>query len=64
MLDAQVQLTGRSVAELEQDLLSQLALPQLTEAEDVADCAVFLASESSRAISGQDINVAAGMVMY
>jgi NAD(P)-dependent dehydrogenase (short-subunit alcohol dehydrogenase family) len=64
VLDAQVQLTGRSLTELEQDLLAQLALPQLTEAEDVADCAVFLASESSRAISGQDINVAAGMVMY
>jgi NAD(P)-dependent dehydrogenase (short-subunit alcohol dehydrogenase family) len=40
------------------------ALKRVPENEDIAALCVFLASEAGRNISGQDINVDAGTVMY
>jgi enoyl-[acyl-carrier-protein] reductase (NADH) len=36
----------------------------LTEAQDVANTCVFLASDNAAAITGADINVNSGVVMY
>ena len=46
------------------EFLTQAALNRLTEARDVADAAVFLASDSARGITGTDLNVNSGIVMY
>jgi NAD(P)-dependent dehydrogenase (short-subunit alcohol dehydrogenase family) len=39
-------------------------LGRLVEAEEVAAACVFLASDGSAAVTGEDLNVAAGVVMY
>jgi NAD(P)-dependent dehydrogenase (short-subunit alcohol dehydrogenase family) len=40
------------------------ALKRPTQAEEVAAACVFLASDASSAITGEDLNVSAGLVMY
>lgn len=40
------------------------ALGRLVQADEVADLCVFLASDSASAITGEDLNVSAGSVMY
>lgn len=44
-------------------LMGQIPLGCLGQAEDIAHCAVYLASENARYITGQVINVDGGMVM-
>ncbi len=44
--------------------LQHAALRRFVDAEDVARLAVFLASEAGRNMTGQDINVTAGLIMY
>ena len=39
-------------------------LRRLVRAEEVAEACVFLASDGSAAVTGEDLNVAAGVVMY
>jgi NAD(P)-dependent dehydrogenase (short-subunit alcohol dehydrogenase family) len=39
-------------------------LGRMVEAEEVAAACVFLASDDSAAITGEDLNVTAGVVMY
>ncbi len=46
------------------EFAGQAALNRLTEARDVADAAVFLASDAARGISGTDLNANSGVVMY
>jgi NAD(P)-dependent dehydrogenase (short-subunit alcohol dehydrogenase family) len=48
---------------IKQRFLSQSPLNSLISAEDVAKLAVFLASEDSKNITGQDLNVDAGALM-
>jgi NAD(P)-dependent dehydrogenase (short-subunit alcohol dehydrogenase family) len=44
--------------------LKAAPLERLSEPEDIAGLSVFLCTEDARNITGQDINVSAGMVMY
>jgi NAD(P)-dependent dehydrogenase (short-subunit alcohol dehydrogenase family) len=44
--------------------LQHSALRRFVDAEDVARLAVFLASEAGRNMTGQDLNVTAGLIMY
>jgi len=39
-------------------------LGRLVHASEVAAACVFLASDGSAAVTGEDLNVAAGVVMY
>ncbi len=55
---------GVSEEELRRRVLSITPFGRMVSAEDVASLAVFLASEESDNITGQDINVSAGVVMY
>jgi NAD(P)-dependent dehydrogenase (short-subunit alcohol dehydrogenase family) len=59
------QVTGETRDEIaEKMFLQDSALHRFVEAEDVANLAVFLASEAGRNMTGQDINVTAGLIMY
>ncbi len=57
------QTEGVSEAAVLERLTGRMALPELAADSDVADAAVFLASERARAITGQSLLVNAGELM-
>jgi NAD(P)-dependent dehydrogenase (short-subunit alcohol dehydrogenase family) len=64
VIDAQAEARGIPPEEIRREFEAQAALRRLTEPEDVARAAVFLASDAAAGITGADINVNAGVVMY
>ncbi|MFL5691146.1 MAG: SDR family NAD(P)-dependent oxidoreductase, partial [Ktedonobacteraceae bacterium] len=64
VIRAQAEARGISVDEARQQFTGSSPLGQLVAASDVADAAVFLASDKAKAITGEDLNVSAGTVMY
>jgi meso-butanediol dehydrogenase/(S,S)-butanediol dehydrogenase/diacetyl reductase len=58
------QLLGRSPGELFKEMAARSPLGRTEVPEDVAPLVSFLASEESRFITGQAINVCGGMVMW
>ncbi|MBA2947096.1 SDR family oxidoreductase [Streptomyces himalayensis] len=66
-VEAYVQFTARTESVPEDEVLRRLtdrmALPELATDGDVADAAVFLASDRARAITGQSLLVNAGELM-
>ncbi len=63
VIDQVAEKEGVSREVIRQRFLSQSPLNSLILAEDVAKLAVFLASEDSNKITGQDMNVDAGALM-
>jgi NAD(P)-dependent dehydrogenase (short-subunit alcohol dehydrogenase family) len=61
---AQAEARGTDVETVRGEFESEAALGRLTEPEDVARAAVFLASEEASGITGADLNVNSGVVMY
>jgi meso-butanediol dehydrogenase / (S,S)-butanediol dehydrogenase / diacetyl reductase len=57
-------LMGRQPGELLQEMATRIPLGRVEVPEDVAPLVSFLASEDSRYITGQAINVCGGMVMW
>jgi NAD(P)-dependent dehydrogenase (short-subunit alcohol dehydrogenase family) len=64
VIEAQAEARGIPPADIRREFEEQAALRRLTEPEDVARTAVFLASDAAAGITGADINVNAGVVMY
>jgi NAD(P)-dependent dehydrogenase (short-subunit alcohol dehydrogenase family) len=64
VIRTQAEAKGISVDEARQQFTSGSPLGKLVAASDVADAAVFLASDKAKAITGEDLNVSAGNVMY
>lgn len=60
----QAQSQGRSYDEVEQEFREAAPMQQFVQAKDVADAVMFLCSERAKRMTGQDINVTAGTVMY
>jgi NAD(P)-dependent dehydrogenase (short-subunit alcohol dehydrogenase family) len=60
------QATARGVTEDEVrfELVGQAPLQRAVDAREVADAAVFLASDAARGITGAELNVNAGLAMY
>lgn len=54
---------GRTVEEIEAGIVAPLPLKRFSTPEDVARLALFLASDEARTITGQSVNVDAGLVM-
>ena len=54
---------GRTVEEIEAGIVAPLPLRTFSTPEDVARLALFLASDETRTITGQSVNVDAGLVM-
>ena len=64
VFERQAAETGQTYEEVRADVESQTARGELVEREDVADLVCYLCSDASDRITGQDINVSAGKVMY
>lgn len=64
VIGAQAEARGITEAEVRAEFENQSPLQQLTEAGDIADMCVFLATDRAKAITGTDMNVNAGVVMY
>lgn len=64
VIGAQAEARGMEEGDVRREMAAEAALDRLTEAVDVAAAAVFLASEAARGITGADINVNSGAVMY
>ena len=64
VMNAQADARGTTAAEVRTEFEAESPLGRLTEPDDVADTAVFLASPEARAITGADVNVNSGVVMY
>lgn len=60
----QAQLRGISEAQALAGLTEASPLARLVEAGEVAEVCAFLASEGAASITGEDVNVSAGAVMY
>jgi NAD(P)-dependent dehydrogenase (short-subunit alcohol dehydrogenase family) len=60
----QAEIKGITVEEARRAFLRDSPLGRLVPAEDVAAAAVFLASEQAASITGEDLNVSAGVTMY
>ena len=64
LVAAQATARGITEREAEIELVDNAALSRLTQPQEVADAAVFLASDAARAITGVDLNVNSGIIMY
>ncbi len=64
MMRKQAEGRGISVEEVRAELAQGSPLNRLVEAGEVAAAVVFLASEGARSITGEDMNVSAGLVTY
>ncbi|HVR78574.1 MAG TPA: SDR family oxidoreductase [Acidimicrobiia bacterium] len=64
VMAAQAQARGIGVEEVQREFEAESAMGRLTEPKDVAEAAVFLASDAAGGITGADLNVNSGVVMY
>jgi len=64
VIDAQAQELGITPQDTRQRFISASPLARLTDPGDVAAAVVFLASPAAAAITGEDLNVSTGVVMY
>lgn len=64
VIEAQAEGRGISATQVRAEMEAAAALNRLTQPEDVAKAALYLASSDAGGISGADINVNSGAVMY
>lgn len=64
VIEGQAESQGRSYEDVEQEFKSVSPMNEFVQAEDVADAVLFLCSERADHVTGQDVNVTAGITMY
>lgn len=64
VIDAQAKARGITSEEVRQEFESESPMGRLTEPEDVARAVMFLASPDAAGMTGVDLNVNSGAVMY
>lgn len=64
VIEQQAEATGTGAETVRESLLSASPLRKAVAPEDVAAATVFLASDASGSVTGEDLNVTAGAVMY
>lgn len=61
---AQAEGRGITVDEAREEMIRQVPIGRLVKAQEVADAVALLAFDGLPAVTGQDLNVSGGMVMY
>lgn len=64
VIGVQAEGRGMTEAQVRAEFENESPLRRLTEASEVADACVYLASDAAAAITGADLNVNSGVVMY
>lgn len=64
VVERQAAAAGTSLEEARAQFEATSPLRRVTSPEDVADAVVFLAGDRARSITGEDLNVSSGWVMY
>ena len=64
VIEGQAKSQSRSVSEVEAEFKDVSPMKRFVQASDVADTVVYLCSERAASMTGQDLNVTAGIVMY
>ena len=64
VFEKQAEATGRTYDQVRSEVECQSPRNELVQREDIADAVAYLCSEESKRITGQDLNVSAGKVMY
>ncbi|HXW82356.1 MAG TPA: SDR family NAD(P)-dependent oxidoreductase [Acidimicrobiales bacterium] len=64
VMRAQAEHLGVTLEEVRGRLLRETALGHAVPPQDIADAVAFLAGDAAASITGEDLNVSAGMVMY
>lgn len=64
VIDGQAQSQGRSFEDVEQEFQEVSPMNEFVESSDVADMVLVLCSEKASKLTGQDINVTAGIIMH
>jgi NAD(P)-dependent dehydrogenase (short-subunit alcohol dehydrogenase family) len=64
VIEGQAESQGRAVEDVEAEFRSVSPMNEFVEAGDVADTVLFLCSERADRVTGQDVNVTAGVTMY
>lgn len=64
VFEQQAEATGRTYDEVRTEVEDQSPRNELVDREDIANTAAYLCSDDASRITGQDINVSAGKVMY
>lgn len=64
VIHKQAESQGISLEQARRQFTSASPLDKLTSPVDVANAAIYLASDMAAAITGEDMNVSAGLVMY
>ncbi|WP_166459321.1 SDR family NAD(P)-dependent oxidoreductase [Amycolatopsis pithecellobii] len=64
VIRGQAETRGLTYEEVHEEFVRLSPLGQFTPVEDVGNAAVFLASDEAASITGEDLNVSSGLVMY
>lgn len=64
VIEGQASSQNRSVEDVEAEFRSASPMDEFVTAQDVADAVLVLCSERTQRITGQELNVSAGIVMY
>ena len=64
VIEGQAESQGRSFEAVEAEFRASSPMDSFVEAGDVADTVLFLCSDRAERVTGQDVNVTAGVTMY
>lgn len=64
VFETQAEQQGITFEEARNNMVAASPLNRFVDTQDVADLAVFLASDKGKSTTGEDINVSSGIVMY
>lgn len=64
VIKGQAQSRGISIENAREEFLSDSPMQTMVDPKDIAEMVIYLASDRAARITGQDINVSAGAVMY
>jgi NAD(P)-dependent dehydrogenase (short-subunit alcohol dehydrogenase family) len=64
VIRTQAEAAGVPAEEMRRQVMELTPLRRFVEADEVADACIYLASERAAAITGEELNVSAGLVMH